>query len=87
MLFLESLFFSRGGGWGGGGGGGREPALHSMWNLISPTSDGTCSLCSGSAESQPLDCQGIPWNLFLTWKCPSSVISDSQKASMAMFCR
>ena len=32
--------------------------LHVMWDLSSPTRYGTCALCSGSAESQPLDLQG-----------------------------
>ena len=32
----------------------------SMWDLSSPTRDRTRAPCSGSAESQPLDCQGIP---------------------------
>ena len=37
-------------------------ALHGMWDLSSPTRDGTCTLCSGSTESQPLDLQGSPLN-------------------------
>ena len=29
-------------------------------DLSSLTRDGTCTPCSGSMESQPLDCQGSP---------------------------
>ena len=32
-----------------------------LWNLSSPTRDYHAP-CTGSAESQPLDCQGIPGN-------------------------
>ena len=36
-------------------------ALHSIWDLISSLPmDGTCALCSGSIQSQPLDYQGSP---------------------------
>ena len=31
-----------------------------MWDPSSPTRDQTCVLCSGSSESQPLNCQGRP---------------------------
>ena len=33
---------------------------HSMWDPSSPTWDRTCTPCSGSAGSQPLDHQGSP---------------------------
>ena len=33
---------------------------HSLWDLPSPTRDGTCIPCRGSTESQPLDRKGIP---------------------------
>ena len=42
-------------------------ALHGMWDLSSPTRDGTCTLCSGSTESQPLDLQGSP-SLIVFWR-------------------
>ena len=33
---------------------------HSMWALSSLTRDQTCTPCTGSIESQPLDSQGSP---------------------------
>ena len=36
-----------------------------MRDLSSPTRDGTRAPCSGSTESQPLDCQGSPHMYFL----------------------
>ena len=33
---------------------------HSMWDLSSPSKDGTCVSCSGSIDSEPLDHQGSP---------------------------
>ena len=35
-------------------------ALLAMWNLVSPTKNQTCTLCSGSTESEPQDHQGSP---------------------------
>ena len=32
-------------------------SLYNMWDLSSPTRDQTCTPCSGSTESLPLDCQ------------------------------
>ena len=39
-------------------------ALQGLWDLSSPTRDGTQAPCSGSSESQPLDRQGSPWTTF-----------------------
>ena len=39
----------------------------SLQDLSSLTRDWTCSPCSGGAESQPLNCQGIPWNYTLNF--------------------
>ena len=39
--------------------------LRGMWDLSSLTRDGTCILCFGSTESQPLDHQGSPSLLLL----------------------
>ena len=39
--------------------------LHGMWYLSSPTRDQTHTSCSGSTESQPLDCQGSPQDVSL----------------------
>lgn len=36
---------------------------HSRQDLSSPTRNRTCDLCSGRAESRPLDCQGSPYPL------------------------
>ena len=36
-------------------------APRGLGDLCSPTKDGTCAPCSGSSESEPLDCQGIPY--------------------------
>ena len=38
---------------------------HGMWDLSSLARNGTHSTCSGSSESQPLDCQGRPCMLLL----------------------
>ena len=60
--------------------------LHGMWNLSSPTGDGTYAPCTGNSlhwklESQPLDCQGsltrtfknvLMFPVFLTCLLPSS---------------
>ena len=39
--------------------------LHDVWHLSSPTRDQTHTSCSGSRESQPLDCQGSPQDVSL----------------------
>ena len=35
-------------------------APRSVWDLSSPSKDGTCVSCSGSVDSEPLDHQGSP---------------------------
>ena len=36
--------------------------LHSIQDLSSLTTNGTCAPCSRGVESQPLDHQGSPWS-------------------------
>ena len=44
---------------------------HGMQDLCSPTRDQTCTPCSGSVESQPLDCQGSPTDALTCRHVPS----------------
>lgn len=39
-----------------------------LWNPSSPTMDPTCAPCRGGKESQPLDDQGIPYNVIFKRK-------------------
>ena len=39
--------------------------LLGLWDPNPPTRDGTCAPSNGSADSQPLDCQGSPHSFFL----------------------
>ena len=51
-------------------------ALCGTWDLSYPTRDQTCSPCSGSGESSPLDQQGSPFTQYFNKHCLSGRKED-----------